>query len=118
MEERARKTGMTTGPPVIPDSLRSYIVKHSPTSSSYNTASKLNPFLDKEVLVLSGASDRLVPWSHSEPFIDALVVGDKGRKKVVLQEGAGHELTADMHIEAATFAWEWIAKKSASTPRL
>lgn len=118
MEDRARKAGMAPGPPAIPESLRAHVIKHSPINSNYNNSSDLNPFLSKDILVLSGAADKLVPWAHSKPFVEALVVGEKGRKRVVLQEGAGHQLTPEMHVEAATFVWEWLLKAGADGSRL
>ncbi|KAG8880977.1 hypothetical protein FRB97_000301 [Tulasnella sp. 331] len=113
MEERAKEAGMAPGPPVIPKHLQAYITKHSPTSSGYDIPSELNPFFNKDILVLSGAADNLVPWSHCKPFVDALVVGEKGRKRVVLQTGAGHELTPEMIAEAAEFVWQWIVEAPA-----
>lgn len=110
MEARAKAVGIPFGPPTMPESLRAYITRHSPTSSAYSATSEANPFLGKHVLVLSGGADRLVPYSFSQPFVDALTVGEKGVKHVVVQEGAGHEVTPQMHVEASEFVRQWLLK--------
>jgi len=69
-----------------------------------------NPFLNKRILVLSGAADKLVPWSASETFVNNLKVGS-GIKKVVLEDGAGHEVTAKMVEEASAFVWDWLLER-------
>lgn len=77
----------------FPDSLRAQIVESDPVSTAYRINGPTNPFLNKKILVLSGAVDPLVPWSASELFVEGLQVGDKGVKKVVIEAGAGHEVT-------------------------
>ena len=107
---RAKASGFSTGPPTFPSSLVEYIKVHDP-SSILNDPSSLvdpsqNPFFGKHVLVLSGADDKLVPWSASKRFVDELQVGPGGTKKVIVEEGAGHECTPQMVRELARFVWE------------
>jgi len=45
----------------------------------------------------------LVPWSASEGFVDALEVGPRGVKEVIIQEGVGHACTTEMVDEAASW---------------
>lgn len=136
MAARARSFGDSTlkgtdptGPPAFPPTLLSHIARTSPTppqsSSSSNipkstgddnhplaydptnaTDHLVNPFIGKKVLVLSGAADPLVPWSASQTFVDALQVGQNGRKEVFLQDGAKHECTSEMVERLARFIWE------------
>lgn len=120
------------GPPAFPHSLVAHVTKTSPTPMSlspspssnapgsnihssdtpwtYNptdaTDRLVNPFIGKKVLVLSGGADPLVPWSASQTFVDALQVGENGRKEVFLQDGVGHECTSEMVERLARFVWE------------
>jgi predicted esterase len=99
-------------PPHFPDSFMSCVKIRDPSSveaSSPNPSQ--NPFIGKHVLVLSGADDRLVPWSASKKFVEALQVG-KGTKKVIVEENAGHECTPRMVQELAGFVWEHGVKGS------
>lgn len=116
--EHIHATSPTPGPvnSNITDSTQS---SYSPTSREKTS----NPFIGKSILVLSGAVDPLVPWSASKVFIDALYVGEdgqaaegsKGKKVVVLEEGAAHECTPRMIDELAKFIWEeGVASPSAS----
>ncbi|KAG8908495.1 hypothetical protein FRB99_005853 [Tulasnella sp. 403] len=109
MEDRARRLALDPSPPLIPQSLRAYVERNDPVSIVFDGAEHCNPLISKRILVLSGAADKLVPWVFSEPFVNRLVVGEKGRKRVVLQEGAGHELTKEMVSEASGFVRQWIA---------
>ncbi|KAG1836212.1 hypothetical protein DFJ58DRAFT_917733 [Suillus subalutaceus] len=62
----------------------------------YRAKDASNPFLGKKVLVISGKEDKLVPWVTSAEFVDGLEVGEGGIKRVVVEEGAGHECTSGM----------------------
>ncbi|KAK0223016.1 Alpha/Beta hydrolase protein [Armillaria fumosa] len=80
----------------LPDSLLALIQRSDPASTEYTSGNSSNPFLGKKILVLSGADDLLVPWSASEPFVNGLVVGENGVKRVFVQEGVGHKCTPEM----------------------
>lgn len=110
MEARAIKNGVTTGPPIFPETLRKYIVDHDPVSVPYREESSSNPFIGRHVLVLSGGADELVPWEFSKEFVDGLVVGDEGVKRVIVQDGIGHATTPEMMEGAAAFVGSWLAK--------
>lgn len=109
------------GPPTFPNSLIAYIAKTSPTppltgatiaaelqtTYSYTDLdARINPFIGKKILVLSGGADRLVPWTTSEKFVHALQVGPNGRKEVFVQEGIGHDCTEEMMGKLAEFVWQ------------
>ncbi|KAG7450969.1 uncharacterized protein BT62DRAFT_984275 [Guyanagaster necrorhizus] len=80
----------------LPDSLLVLIQRSDPASTAYRSSDSSNPFLGKKILVLSGADDSLVPWSASEPFVNGLVVGEKGVKRVFVQEGVRHKCSPEM----------------------
>ncbi|KAI0029763.1 Alpha/Beta hydrolase protein [Vararia minispora EC-137] len=106
MQLRADKQGVSLGPPYMPASLRATVHASDPPHASYRAADRSNPYFGKKILVLSGADDVLVPWSASRAFVDALVVGEHGRKEVMLLEGVGHQYTEAMKWEAFRFVWE------------
>ena len=89
--------------------MKAYVDAYDPASFAFREKDVTNPFLGKRILVLSGAKDKLVPWSTSREFVEGLEVGD-GVKKVVLEENAGHECTPAMIQEAALFVTDWLAK--------
>jgi hypothetical protein len=59
-------------------------------------------------LVLLGKEDKTVPWVASAEFVEGLEVGEGGIKRVVVEEGAGHEWTKGMQKEADGFVREWL----------
>jgi len=106
MGERAVKNGLAAGPPYFPDSLVALVQRDDPASAPYASQGAENPFLGKKVLVLSGADDKLVPWTASAEFVQELELGEGGVKKVVVAPGVGHECTPEMVKEMAQFVWE------------
>ncbi|KIO26309.1 hypothetical protein M407DRAFT_243771 [Tulasnella calospora MUT 4182] len=110
MEARAIKNGIATGPPIFPESLRKYIVEHDPVSVPYKEESSSNPFVGKHILVSSGGADELVPWEFSKEFVEGLVVGKEGVKRVFLQDGIGHSTTPEMMEGAAKFVASWLGE--------
>lgn len=114
-----------SGPPTFPASLVAHVAQTSPaplpasssnsSSVSYDpfSSSNHNPFLNKKILVLSGAQDKLVPYNFTAPFIERLEVGEDGCKEVWVQEDAGHECTAEMRERIAEFVWRWGFERSA-----
>ncbi|KAJ7510274.1 Alpha/Beta hydrolase protein [Mycena galericulata] len=99
MEPRAQAQGISVGPPHFPENLLKLIRAETLTALPYTTTDEKNPFLGKKVLVLSGGSDPIVPWSASQKFVEGLEVGT-GDKKVIVFEDAGHEVTPAM-VQAA-----------------
>ncbi|KAJ7677325.1 Alpha/Beta hydrolase protein [Mycena rosella] len=95
MVPRAEGQGIAIGPPHFPESLLKVIKATSLTGLPYTSKGDDNPFLGKKILVLCGGSDRLVPWTASQGFVEGLEVGT-GSKEVVVEEGAGHEVSAAM----------------------
>lgn len=93
--------------PHYPLHLKAYVDAYDPASFAFREQEVTNPFFGKKILVLSGAKDKLVPWSASQEFVEGLEVGD-GVKKVVLEENAGHECTPAMLREAGLFVIDWL----------
>ena len=56
--------------------------------------------------MLAGADDKLVPWETSRGFVEALDVGQGGRKIVTVLPGVKHEFTDGMREEMFQFFWE------------
>lgn len=106
MTKRAKYSHVELAPPHFPDSLRQYIAKNDPAQAPYTASDSSNPFWGKKVLVLSGADDPLVPWVHSEEFVENLKVGPNGIKEVVVAPGVGHECTPEMVKQMSSFIWE------------
>ncbi|KAG1836211.1 Alpha/Beta hydrolase protein [Suillus subalutaceus] len=109
ISQRARSSGIPFSPPYFPDSFKTYIETHDPAQLPYRAKDTSNPFLGKKVLVLSGKEDKLVPWVASAEFVDGLEVGEGGVKRVVVEEGAGHECTSGMRKEAGLFVRKWLS---------
>ncbi|KAI0769162.1 Alpha/Beta hydrolase protein [Irpex lacteus] len=106
MTKRAKYSHVELAPPHFPDSLRQYIAKNDPAQAPYTASDSSNPLWGKKVLVLSGADDPLVPWVHSEEFVENLKVGPNGIKEVVVAPGVGHECTPEMVKQMSSFIWE------------
>ncbi|KAF5327059.1 hypothetical protein D9619_004615 [Psilocybe cf. subviscida] len=105
IKQRAEGSGIAFAPPHIPDSFINFVKSVDPASTKYTAQDSSNPFYGKKVLVLSGEVDKLVPWTASQEFVDALEVGP-GKKKVFVQKGVGHEATKEMLKEAGLFIQE------------
>ena len=100
MEKRAEKHGIPRTPPFFPESLRALVRANDPVVAPPGA------FSGKRILVLSGADDMLVPWSASRAFVEALDVGEQGKKRVVVYPGVRHEYTLEMREELFRFFWE------------
>jgi len=63
-----------------------------------------NPFSGRQIQVLSGKEDKLVPWEASREFVEEkLDVGAKGVKEVQVYDGVGHECCDDMVEDMTSF---------------
>jgi hypothetical protein len=108
MSKRAIDNGLPFGPPTFPDTLLQFIKSTDPAASTLDITSSskdANPFVDKRILVLSGAADKMVPWEASKAFVEALHVDTNrgGVKQVFVQDGVGHECTEEMTSRLAAF---------------
>ena len=112
MSRRANNSGIAFEPPYIPASFLAYVRANDPPYSPYTQPDTSHPFFGKQILVLSGADDPIVPWESSEEFVKNLEVGPGGTKKVIVYPGVAHKCTDDMIKETSEFVWEHILSKA------
>ncbi|KAH8981588.1 Alpha/Beta hydrolase protein [Lactarius hatsudake] len=99
LEWGADKLGVPRTAPYFPESLRALVRAYNPT------AAPPGAFVGKRILVLSATDDTIVPWSMSRAFVEALDVGERGRKEVMVLPGQ-HGCTDEMRDEMFRFFWE------------
>lgn len=72
---------------------------------------KLDPKLEvisrKDLLILKGDEDQLVPWEASEEFVGKL---PKNKVEVVGYPGVGHAFPLEMRKKSAKWIVEWCGK--------
>jgi predicted esterase len=68
---------------------------------------KLDVISKKDMLILKGDEDKLVPWEASEEFVGKL---PKDKAEVVGYPGVGHAFTDTMLEKSAGWIVEWCAK--------
>jgi len=103
MEPRAAAHGIAMRPPHFPESLLKVIRAKALTALPYTSEGPENPFLGKQVLVLSGGADTLVPWTASQAFVEGLEVGPAGTKEYIVYHDVGHAVPPPMCSAAAEF---------------
>ncbi|KAG9219674.1 hypothetical protein CCMSSC00406_0006004 [Pleurotus cornucopiae] len=119
MSRRAAESEFELTSPTLPPSLVSLVHYVDPIYTPYTVNDSRNPFLGKKILVLRGAMDRIVPWSASARFVQGLEVGERGLKKVIAQEGVGHQCTLEMTKWMAEFLrYECLSSKIAAMAKL
>ncbi|KAL5633088.1 hypothetical protein ACGC1H_003548 [Rhizoctonia solani] len=84
---------------------REYILKHDPISRPASPE-RPNPYLNKQILAIVGAQDSMVPILPTLQFLDRINVGPLGTKRLVIQEGVGHQCTQEMIVQMAEFVWD------------
>ncbi|KAG9093844.1 hypothetical protein FRC06_011360, partial [Ceratobasidium sp. 370] len=89
----------------IPSSIRSHIIRRDPVSRKRN-ASQERLFVNKHVLALAGAQDGMIPLLATRAFLDRIDVGPAGTKRLVIQQGVGHQCTKEMVREMAELVWK------------
>ncbi|KAH9011897.1 Alpha/Beta hydrolase protein [Lactarius pseudohatsudake] len=99
LELYADKLGIPRTAPYFPESLWALVRAYDPATAPPGA------FVGKRILALSGADDRLVPWSASRAFMEALDVGPRGKKTVMVLPGK-HGCTDEMRDEMFRFFWE------------
>lgn len=83
---------------------REYIIKNDPVSRRLSPA-RPNPYMNKHVLAIAAAQDGMMPLLPTRQFLDRIDVGSVGTKKLIIQEGVGHQCTRRMVIQMAEFVW-------------
>ena len=91
----------------MPSSLESLLERVDPDSVACTSSNPAeNPFMGKKILVLLGEKDEVVPWECGKYFVERLEVGPKGKKKIVIEPGRGHETSSFMIAELV----KWIVE--------
>ena len=106
--------GIPCAPPYIPSSLRALVWTYAAATTTTTPGKPEGPsdpasasvYSGKRVLVLFGADDTIMPGEASRAFVEALDVGQSGRKEVIVMGGAKHEITDGMREEMLRFFWE------------
>lgn len=101
---RSNNTGLPLVSSFMSPTTRSYIAKHDPVTR-HRSPSRGNPFKNKHVLAVAGAQDSMAPLLATRIFMDRIDVGPSGTKRLIIQEGVGHQCTKDMVREMAEFVW-------------
>jgi hypothetical protein len=90
MVDRLRRYKLPAEPPYLPASFVKAVQRHDP-GCQWRALKVIPPSLKgKNILVLSGGIDQLVPWSASEEFVSTLEK-ESGIVQVKVYEGVGHE---------------------------
>ncbi|KAG8700738.1 hypothetical protein FRC08_004474 [Ceratobasidium sp. 394] len=89
----------------IPSSIRGHIIKHDPVSRKRNVLQE-RVFMNKHILALAGAQDGMIPLLATRSFLDRIDVGPAGTKRLVIQQGVGHQCTKEMVKEMAELVWK------------
>jgi len=95
MEYRLQMSGLPNAPPHLPQSFRQLLERTDPGSYFRRTGEIPASLTRKHILVISGETDRLVPWSASEPFITRFNQ-ESDRLQVEIFSGIGHEYNPSM----------------------
>ncbi|QRV74731.1 hypothetical protein RhiJN_02746 [Ceratobasidium sp. AG-Ba] len=90
---------------LISSSTRNHIIRHDPVSRR-RTPSQEILFTNKHVLALAGAQDGIVSLLATRTFLDRIDVGPDGTKRLVIQQGVGHQCTREMIKEMADLVWK------------
>jgi predicted esterase len=110
MRGRATRHSIAVEAPYFPDRLVEMVQRKDPVAQPYDRGDPTNPFFGKKIFVMSGAADKIVPWAASQDFVEKLAVGSGGVKRVMVQEGAGHECTREMLEALGSFILEEIIR--------
>ncbi|CAE6438980.1 unnamed protein product [Rhizoctonia solani] len=101
---RNNLTGIPLVSSYMTSATRNYILKNDPVSHRRNL--RPDPFVNKHILALAGAQDGMVPLPATRRFLDRINVGPLGAKRLIIQQGVGHQCTREMVIEMAELVWD------------
>lgn len=94
--------------PAFPDSLRKLVEKEDPCAADYRSRDpSVNPYIGKQILILGGKDDDLVPPKFGEKMFAEMYVGPEGAKEMVVQEGVGHRLSSQMIERVGEWLWRY-----------
>jgi acetyl esterase/lipase len=98
MEYRLEKCGLPVSAEYLPEPFRRLVDRNSPGSYFRRTGDVPDALKTKDILILSGQDDNLVPWSASEPFVTKLQEGSPS-VQVKLYPGVKHEFAPEMRTD-------------------
>lgn len=94
--------------PAFPPSLAQLVAKEDPCAADYTSQDPtVNPYIGKQILILGGANDKLVPPKFSQKMFEEMYVGEKGAKNMITQEGVGHALSNEMIERVGEWIWKY-----------
>lgn len=94
--------------PAFPASLAQLVAKEDPCAVDYRSHDpSVNPYIGKQILVLGGAEDRLVPPKHGQKMFEDMYLGPHGAKEMIVQEGVGHHMSPEMLERAGEWLWKY-----------
>ncbi|CEL55339.1 hypothetical protein RSOLAG1IB_01349 [Rhizoctonia solani AG-1 IB] len=97
-------TGLPLVSSYMTSATRNHILKNDPVLCRRSSL-RPDPFVNKHILALAGAQDRMVPFVGTRQFLDRINVGPFGTKRLIIQQGVGHQCTREMVVEMAEFVW-------------
>ncbi|KAG9128386.1 hypothetical protein FRC07_014800 [Ceratobasidium sp. 392] len=103
--QRSSSPGVPLVSSYMSSSIRNYIIKNDPVSRK-RSPSQQTSFMNKHVLALAGAQDGMIPLLATRAFLDRIDVGPAGTKRLVIQQGVGHQCTREMVREMAKLVWK------------
>ena len=94
--------------PAFPSTLRQLIEREDPCAVDYRSHDPaVNPYIGKQILVLGGKDDDLVPPKFGEKMYADMYVGTDGAKDMVIQDGVGHRLSSQMIEKVGEWLWRY-----------
>lgn len=101
--------------PAFPDTLRKLVEKDDPCAVDYRSRDPaVNPYIGKQILILGGKEDELVPPKFGEKMYKEMYMGPEGAKEMVVQEGVGHRLSSQMIERVGEWLWRYGVRDDAS----
>jgi len=107
MEYRLKKSGLPVEPPYLPPSFLRILERDDPGTIFRQTKEIPASLKRKNILVLSGKEDALVPWTASNTFITALQEQSQSIEVKVYPD-VGHEFAPIMVKDFHTWLLKFI----------
>lgn len=94
--------------PAWPPSFAELIAKRDACAVDYTSHDPtVNPYINKQILILGGGDDKLVPPKFGQKMYDEMYVGEKGAKDMIIQDGVGHATSNEMIERVGEWIWRY-----------
>jgi hypothetical protein len=94
--------------PAWPPSFAELIAKGDPCAVDYTSHDPaINPYINKQILILGGGDDKLVPPRFGQKMYDEMYVGETGAKDMIIQDGVGHDTSSEMIERVGEWIWKY-----------